>query len=67
MEHLKTQMELSLLQGKIEISLTGYQVQLERLKEERETENDEHAIKVLDQWIWLNEKRIELLTDLNKK
>ena len=53
--------ELMILKAKIEMSIVAYEVQLERLKEEKETENDEHALNVLDRWIFANEKRIELL------
>ena len=58
--------ELMILKAKIEMSIVAYEIQLERLKEERETETDEQALNVLDRWIFANEKRIELLTDLKK-
>lgn len=58
--------ELMILKAKIEMSIVAYEIQLEKLKEEKETENDEQALNVLDRWIFANEKRIELLTDLKK-
>ena len=63
---MKTQSELMVLKTKIEINISAYEIQLERLREEFETENDLGAKQILSKWIWLNEKRIELLTDLKK-
>lgn len=63
---MKAESELMILKAKIEMSIVAYEIQLERLKEEKETENDEQALNVLDRWIFANEKRIELLNDLKK-
>lgn len=63
---MKAESELMVLQTKIEINISAYEIQLERLREEFATENDLGAKEILNKWIWLNEKRIELLNDLKK-
>jgi hypothetical protein len=61
---LKEQVRLHMIEVKIDMNLQAYEVQLQRLREEKALESNPEASKVLDKWIWMNEKRIELLTML---
>ncbi len=64
---MKAESKLMVLKTKIEINISAYEIQLERLREEKEMYKDmEEVVKGIDKWIWLNEKRIELLNDLKK-
>ena len=59
--------KLTVLEAKIDMTIQAYEIQMQRLKEENELFKDvEHIVKSNKKWIWLNEKRIELLNDLKK-
>jgi hypothetical protein len=62
----ETEIKLMRLEVKIDMTLQAYQIQLDQLREELETENDETSKEIIKKWIWMNEKRIDLLNDLKK-
>lgn len=62
----ETEMKLARLEMNIELRLESYKVQLKQFQDELAEETNPECKEVLNRWIWMNEKRIELLNSLLK-